>query len=124
MVTQRVKCTSEEELQYCVRLPNVQTFLKQILNGEIETQRSNLFNKGTRVDLQCQSYGAFTERQVDVIQKEIEKSIYHDVPFWTQYFRLPFLLEVILPECLEIIVAEICENVSRDQASFYFKNYR
>ena len=81
MVTQRVKCTSEEELQYCVRLPNVQTFLKQIFNGEIETQRSNLFNKGTRVDLQCQSYGAFTERQVDVIQKEIKKSIYHDVPF-------------------------------------------
>lgn len=106
-------------------MPHICHLVKSTFEGTLVTGRANLYNSGLRFDLQCMSHGAFTDAQLSAIQERIWGLLEEQInnSFVTKFNSLPFVMEVLIPDTIEMIVAEMCA-LSEDQALLYFKRYR
>lgn len=122
-VSSKIRSLCDKELKAIIWKHHIKDFLIAVSRGRLSTQRSVMFNKSIRYDLQVAKWGAFSESQMDIINNEIKRFVYtKEDKFVVRYNRIGFEMEVLFPECLELIAEDLC-GISEDQASSYFKHF-
>ena len=120
IITSKIENLSLTKLTEMLQSSSIKAFTKRVILKEFVTPRGYLFNNGYRMDLSAKGLGAINEEQISTIIQFIRNL--STGSFHQQYDNLPFQMEVILPECIEMVLEELC-SIPEDFAKYYMQEY-